>query len=205
MPDLPRISVVTSSYNQGRFLARTIDSVLAQDYPDLEHIVVDGLSTDDTPAVLARYPHLRVLCERDCGQADAINKGFRLATGHLFCFLNSDDTLCPGALHRVARELDPARGRHIVQGRCNYIDEDDRPTGEEHPSQSCGHLRMLQVWKTHCVPQPATFWTREVWQRCGPMDEALHLALDYDLFCRFSRHYRFHFLDQVLASYRLHG
>jgi glycosyltransferase involved in cell wall biosynthesis len=205
MPDLPRISVVTSSYNQGRFLARTIESVLAQGYPDVEHIVVDGLSTDDTPTVLARYPHLRVIRERDRGQADAINKGFRLATGHIGCFLNSDDTLGPGALLRVAREIDPARGRHVVQGRCAYIDEDDRPTGEEHPSLACGHLRMLQVWKTHCVPQPATFWTREVWERCGPMDDSLHLALDYDLFCRFSRCYRFHFVDQVLANYRLHG
>ena len=64
---------------------------------------------------------------------------------------------------------------------------------------------MLQVWKTHGVPQPATFWTAEVWKRCGPMDETLHLALDYDLFCRFSRHYRFHFVDAVLADYRLHG
>src|SRR5206468_5733093 len=104
---LPRISVVTSSYNQGRFLGRTIDSVLAQDYPNLEHIVVDGMSADETPAVLARYPHLRVLREKDRGQADAINKGFRLATGDVYCFLNSDDTFLPGALHRVAREVDP--------------------------------------------------------------------------------------------------
>jgi glycosyltransferase involved in cell wall biosynthesis len=201
----PRISVVTSSYNQGRFLARTIESVLAQDYPNLEHIVVDGMSTDGTPNVLARYPHLRVLREPDRGQAEAINKGFRLATGDIFCFLNSDDTFRPGALHRVAREIDPVRGRHIVQGRCRYVDEDDVWTGEEHPSLPASHSRILQVWKTHCVPQPATFWTAELWKRCGPMDETLHLALDYDLFCRFSRRYRFHFVDAVLADYRLHG
>src|SRR5207302_1409290 len=92
MPTLPRISVVTPSFNQGRFVARTIESVQAQQYPNLEHIVVDGMSTDDTPAILARYPHLRVLREPDCGQADAINKGFGLATGDIYCFLNSDDT-----------------------------------------------------------------------------------------------------------------
>src|SRR5262245_54369864 len=132
MRDLPRISLVTSSYNQARFLGRTVESVLAQDYPNLEHIVVDGMSTDDTPAVLARYPYLRVIREPDRGQADAINKGFRAATGAVHGFLNSDDTLAPGALHRVARALDPARGRHVVQGRCLYVDEDDAFVGKEH-------------------------------------------------------------------------
>jgi glycosyltransferase involved in cell wall biosynthesis len=205
MPTPPRISVVTASYNQGRFLGRTIDSVLRQGYPNLEHVVVDGLSTDETPGVLAGYRHLRVICEADRGQADAINKGFRAASGDVLCFLNSDDTLAPGALQRVAREIDPARGRHVVLGRCRFIDEDDRPTGREHPSAFEGHRRVLEVWKGHCLPQPAVFWTRAVWQRCGPLDEGQHLVLDYDFFCRASRHYDFHVIDQVLANYRLHA
>jgi glycosyltransferase involved in cell wall biosynthesis len=200
----PRISVVTSSLNQGRFIGRTVESVLAQEYPDLEHIVVDGMSTDETAGVLARYPHLRVVREPDCGQAEAINKGFRLATGDILCFLNSDDVLLPGALHRVAREIDPARGRHVVTGRCIYIDEHDRPTGQEHPSAPISHQRLLEGWKGNCVPQPATFWTPAVWQRCGPLDEGEQTVLDYDLFCRFSRAFRFHFIDQVFAGYRLH-
>src|SRR5262249_49631443 len=130
---LPRIAVVTPSYNQGRFIGRTIDSVLAQDYPNLEHIVVDGMSSDDTPQILSRYPHLPVIREPDSGQADAVNKGFRAATGDIFCFLNSDDVFYPGALHRVAAALDPVRGRHVVMGRCLFIDEEDRSTGLEHP------------------------------------------------------------------------
>jgi glycosyltransferase involved in cell wall biosynthesis len=199
-----RISLVTASYNQGRFLRRTIDSVLAQNDPDLEHIVVDGMSADDTPGVLARYPHLKVVREPDRGQADAVNKGFRLATGDVFGFLNSDDTLEPGALARVRRELDPARGRHVVVGRCRFVDEDDRFTGREHPSAFAGHRRVLEVWKGHTIPQPATFWTREVWRRCGPLDEGEPLVLDYDLFCRVSKCYTFHPVDQVLANYRLH-
>src|ERR687884_198256 len=141
MDTLPRISVITSSYNQGAFIERTIASVLAQNYPNLEHIVVDGMSSDETPQVLARYPHLRVIREPDRGQADAINKGFRAATGDILCFLNSDDTLAPGALERVAREIDPARGRHVVVGRCRFIDEHDRWTGREHPSAFAGHRR----------------------------------------------------------------
>jgi glycosyltransferase involved in cell wall biosynthesis len=205
MPLLPRISVVTPSYNQGRFLARTIDSVRAQGYSNLEHIVVDGMSTDDTCAVLARYPHLRVLREPDCGQSEAINKGFRLATGDIFCFLNSDDTLLPGALQRVACEIDPHRDRHVVMGRCCHIDEDDQVLCVEHPSAFLGHRRMLEVWKIHTIPQPATFWTAEVWRCCGPLDEREQMVPDYDLFCRFSRRYHFHFIDQVLATYRLHA
>jgi glycosyltransferase involved in cell wall biosynthesis len=205
MPDFPRISVVTPSFNQGEFIARTIDSVLAQDYPNLEHIVVDGMSTDDTPAILARYPHLRVLREPDGGQSEAINKGFRLATGDIFCFLNSDDTYLPGTLDRVAREIDPVRSRHIVTGRCIYIDEHDAPTGVEHPCGFEGRRRLLQAWKVNYIPQPSTFWTAEAWRRCGPLDETEHLVLDYDLMCRFSRRYRFHILDQVLATYRLHA
>jgi GT2 family glycosyltransferase len=204
MATLPRISVVTPSYNQGKYIARTIDSVLAQSYPNLEHIVVDGMSSDDTPEILARFPHLRVIREPDRGQAEAINKGFRVATGEIYCFLNSDDTFLPGALHRVAREINPAKNRHVVMGRCRFIDEDDRPTGIEHPCCFTNHRRVLEVWNTHCIPQPSTFWTAEAWRRCGPMDEGEQLVLDYDLMCRLSRDYTFHFLDQVLATYRLH-
>jgi glycosyltransferase involved in cell wall biosynthesis len=204
MNDLPRISIVTSSYNQGPFIRRTIESVLAQDYPNLEHIVVDGLSKDETPQILAEYPHLRVIREKDSGQAEAINKGFRLATGQIFGFLNSDDTFEPGALHRVAREIDPSRGRHIVMGRCRFIDEHDRFIGIEHPSAFESHRRVLEIWKGYTIPQPAVFWTPEVWQRSGPLDEQEQLVLDYDLFCRFSRDYPFRRFDQIVANYRLH-
>jgi len=203
MSTLPRISLVTGTYNQGRFIAETIESVLAQNYPNLEHIVVDGMSTDETPQVLARYPHLRILREPDQGLGDALNKGFRMATGDIFGFLNSDDTLLPGALDCVARQIDPARARHIVMGRCRFIDEEGRYFGIEHPSRFESFRRVLEVWKGHLLPQPAVFWTPEVWRTCGPA--ALGLShIDYDLFCRFARRYRFHQVDQVLATYRLH-
>ncbi len=199
----PKISVVTCSFNQGKFIRRTIESVFSQDYTNWEHIVVDGMSSDETAQILSHYPHLRVIREPDQGQADAINKGFRLATGEIFCFLNSDDTFTSGALARVAREIDPAKGKHIVMGRCRFIDEDDRFTGIEHPSFFESHRRVLETWKGHCLPQPAVFWTREVWESCGPLKTEEHLLLDYDLFCRFSKRYAFHFVDQVLANYRL--
>jgi glycosyltransferase involved in cell wall biosynthesis len=205
MPTRPRISIVTPSYNQGRFLRRTIESVRSQNYPDVEHIVVDGMSTDDTCRILADYPELRIIREPDHGQAEAINKGMRLATGTIRSFLNSDDTLLPGALHRVAAAIDPARGRHVVMGRCIYIDENDRPVGHEHLSEFQCHRRVLQIWKGHRIPQPAVFWTEEAWRRSGPLDERERLVLDYDLFCRMSARCRFHFINHLLATYRLHS
>ena len=200
----PKVSIVTSSYNQGDFIGRTIDSIQAQDYPDIEHIVVDGMSTDATVDVLARYPHLKVIREPDRGQADAINKGFRIASGQIFGFVNSDDLLEPGAITAVVDAIDPAAGRHVVMGRCLFIDEHDRFLGVEHPSAFESHRRVLEIWKGHCLPQPSIFWTREVWERSGPLNTEEQLMLDYDLFCRLSRDFDFHRIDRVLSSYRLH-
>jgi glycosyltransferase involved in cell wall biosynthesis len=200
----PKVSIVTSSYNQGDFIGRTIDSIQAQDYPDIEHIVVDGMSTDATADVLARYPHLKVIREPDRGQADAINKGFRIAKGQIFGFVNSDDLLAPGAITAVVDAIDPAAGRHVVLGRCLFVDEYDRFLGVEHPSAFESHRRVLEIWKGHCLPQPSIFWTREVWERSGPLNTDEQLMLDYDLFCRMSRDFDFHRIDRVLSSYRLH-
>lgn len=201
----PRITIVTPSFNQGQFIAETIESIAAQGYPDLEHIVMDGGSTDDTLDILRRYPHLTVVSERDRGQADAINKGFARATGDIWGFVNSDDTLLPGALQRVAEEIDPERGRHLVVGRCLFIDEHGKSLGIEHPCAFEGFTRVLAIWRGHNIPQPSAFWTPQVWRDCGPMDLGLRYHLDYDLFCRFAERYRFHTIDQVLATYRLHA
>lgn len=201
----PLISLVTPSYNQGGFIREAIESVLAQDYSSVEHIVIDGGSTDATLRILSEYTHLRVISERDRGHADAINKGFRLAKGAILGFLNSDDRLLPGALRRVSTEVDPEHGRHVVMGRCRFVDEQGRFTGIEHPSHFESHTRVLEVWKGHMIPQPAVFWSREAWQRCGPMRaDCVSAWIDYDLFCRISKVYRFWFVDQVIADYRLH-
>lgn len=204
MENYPLITIVTPSYNQGKYIAETIESVIAQNYPNLEHIVIDGGSSDDTLKILKKYPHLILVSERDKGQADAINKGLNMANGTIFGFLNSDDTLLPGALHTVAKEIDLARGRYIVTGGCRFIDADGNYPGIKHPSYFESHKRVLEIWKGHGLPQPSTFWAREVWERCGPIDiEAYHP--DYDLFCRFSKKYTFHIIEPTLATYRLHN
>ena len=206
MECFPKISIVTPSYNQGKFIGETIESVLSQEYPNIEYIIVDGGSTDETLATLSKYayiPFIRIVSERDKGQADAINKGFQLATGDIYGILNSDDTYLPGTLHRVARVINPQAGCHVVIGRCKFIDQNGKDIGIEHPSKFESHQRVLEIWKGHTIPQPATFWTKNVWKKVGGMRlDVFHL--DYDLFCRMSKYYPFHMIDQVIATYRFH-
>jgi glycosyltransferase involved in cell wall biosynthesis len=211
MTGSPRISIIVPSFNQARFVAETLDSLLAQQWPDLEVLVQDGGSTDGTVDILmdyqARHPEVfRVVVERDAGQADALNRGFARATGEIQGFLNTDDTLLPGTLQRVAAEIDPALGRHVVVGRCLFVGDGGKHVGAEHPSFFEGSFDLLAIWRRgyNCLPQPSVFWHREVFARCGPFAPERHV-LDYELFCRFSRRYWFHTVDEVWSTYRIHA
>jgi glycosyl transferase family 2 len=184
----------------------TVESVMRQEGAEVEHIVIASGSMNGTRERLGRYPHLKLVSEPGRSHADLVNRGFHLATGQIWGMLSPDDALLPAALDRVAREMDPPGGRHIVMGRCRVVDEQGRFTGIEHPSQFESHRRVLEVWKGQSIPPPALFWTPHVWRTCGPVDESVATAgMDYDIFCRFSRAYPFHFVDQVLATHRLHA
>jgi len=113
----------------------------------VEHIVVDGGSTDGTLEILARYPHLKGHLRAGSGSRGRDQQRLALATGDIWGFLNSDDTLAPGALRRVGHEIDPSSGKHVVMGRCRFIDQHGRFTGVEHPSHFQSHRRVLEVWK----------------------------------------------------------
>jgi len=201
---LPLITIITPSFNQDSFIEATILSVLEQGYPNFEHIIVDGGSTDDTLAILARYPHLTVTSEPDRGQAEAVNKGLRRSSGEVIGWLNSDDTYYPGALAEAAEIIEPAKGIYIAMGRCAYIDEAGKPTGAEHPSAFVSHQRVVEVWKGYTIPNPAVFFHRTVYEVCGSLDESLYLTLDYDLFCRYTARFDITVVDRLWATYRLH-
>ena len=200
----PRISIITPSYNQGSYIEATILSVLEQGYPDLEHIIVDGGSTDDTMAILSRYPHLTVISEPDRGQSEAVNKGLRLASGEIIGWLNSDDTYYPEAFAGAVEVIDPAKGILLAMGRCAYINEAGEPTGKEHPSAFVSHRRVVEAWKEYTIPNPAVFFHRTVYEVCGGLDESLYFAMDYDLFCRYTSRFNITVVDRLWATYRLH-
>ena len=208
---LPRISIVTPSFNQGKFLPETLESLLAQDYPSLEVIIQDGGSTDGSVEIAQDYARrhpavFRVFVQKDRGHAHALNLGFAHTTGEILGFLNSDDTLYPGTLHRVAQEIDPARDRYVVFGRSLFTGEGSPYVGVEHPAEFKSHFEHLAIWKRgyNTIPQPSVFWHRTVWDRCGGLDENEGHAIDYDLFCRFSAQYDFHRVDELWSTYRMH-
>ena len=228
----PRISIVVPSFNQGHFLADTLQSLVDQKYPDLEVIIQDGCSSDNSLEVAQRfkdkYPEtFKVFVQKDRNHAHALNLGFAHVSGEIFGFLNSDDTLYPGVLRQVAREIDPALGRWVVMGRSLFTGdsisgEDYREVknngagqvrdlrqylGYEHPCEFKSHFDTLAIWKTgmNRIPQPSVFWHRSVWEKCGGLNEAAGHALDYELFCRFSKYFVFHKIDQLWSTYRLHN
>src|SRR5262249_25031196 len=207
----PRISIAVPSFNQGRFIRETLESLVAQDYPDLEVIVQDGGSTDGAVEIARefaeRFPGVfHVHVERDRGHAHALNMAFRKSTGEILGYLNTDDTLFPGCLARVAREIDPARGRYVVFGRCLFTGEGSPYLGHEHPAEYRGHFDLLAVWRRghNSIPQPSTFWHREVYEACGDFDERHNQGLDYLQWCRVSKRFAFHRVDALWSTYRMH-
>jgi glycosyltransferase involved in cell wall biosynthesis len=203
-----RFSIVTPSYNQARFIEKTIQSVLKQRYPDFEHIIIDGGSTDGTIEILKKYPHLRWKCERDRGQADAINKGLRMATGEILAWINSDDYYLPGAFERVARAYQdvgsPAQAGKpdIVFGDVLVVTEADRVIARRRALPY--DYRMLLLG-TNYIQQPALFFNRRALEEVGYLDETLHYALDWDMWLRFGKAgMKFKLTCAPLAALRWH-
>ena len=199
-----RISVVTPSYNQGRFLDQTIRSVLDQNYPQLEYIVQDGGSKDETPGILAHWRQRLAHCEsgRDRGQAHAVNLGFRHATGNILAWLNSDDLLLPGALHYVGKYFQRHPEIDVVYGHRVLIDHEGRKIGRWVLPP---HDDTILSWADY-VPQETMFWRREIWEKVGgAVDESFQFALDWDLLLRFrAAGARFRRLPRFLGAFRVH-
>jgi glycosyltransferase involved in cell wall biosynthesis len=203
--DGPTISLVTPSFQQGAFLARTLYSVVSQNYPNLEYIVQDGGSTDETAQILRRFEHLLLgwTSERDEGQADAVNRGFARTTGEIMAFLNSDDLLLPGALAYVAGYFSRHPDVDVVYGNRILIDEDDREIGMwVLPRHDDRALTLADF-----VPQETLFWRRPIWDAIGSaLDTGFGYALDWDLLLRMqAARARIVHLPRFLGAFRVHG
>jgi glycosyltransferase involved in cell wall biosynthesis len=197
----PRISIVTPSFNQGEFVERAILSVLSQDYPDVEYIVMDGGSRDESGRIIARYADRLAYWESepDRGQSHAINKGFARATGEIFGWLNADDWLEPGALTRVAEEAMSSPDVGAFVGEARVVD----PAGKVLLHKKPGELSFEAFCRWldgDFFMQPACFFRRSAWEASGPLDENLHISLDLDLWLRMVRRVPFRAVDQWLAT-----
>ncbi|MDH5339633.1 MAG: glycosyltransferase [Rubrivivax sp.] len=186
MTDLPRISIVTCSYEQGRFLDATLRSVLNQDYPDLEYIVMDGGSRDGSADVIRQHADRLSywVSEPDGGQSDALSRGFARATGDIMGWLCSDDLLLPGALMSVGRFFARHPEVNVVYGDAVWIDEHGRPIRAK---KEMGFNRFVFLFDHNYLPQPSVFWRRSVYERVGGLDRNFDLAMDSDLWERLSR------------------
>jgi len=204
----PKISLVTPSLNQGQFIEETIQSVLSQNYPNLEYIVMDGGSSDNTLNVLKRYStQLQWVSEKDAGQTDAINKGLRMASGDIQAYLNADDLFIPGTLHRVAQLFKDHPKAMWLTGQCLIIDESNREirkliTAYKNLWLRLSHPSILLI--TDYISQPATFWRTSVVNDVGIMDNNLHYTMDYEYWLRLYSKYPPLFVPEYLAAFKIH-
>jgi glycosyltransferase involved in cell wall biosynthesis len=196
--------VVTPSFNQARFLERTIESVLGQDYPHIEYIVVDGGSTDASPEIIRKYSSRLAwwVSEPDGGQTDAINKGFAQAHGEIFAWLNSDDTWLPGAAEAAVAAFSRHPDFGLIYGAANYIDEQDHVIGRFPSAQT--DTRRLRQGYVH-IPQQAAFFRGDLWRMLGPLDPSFYFAMDYDLWTRIAAQAPLKYIPEVWANFRIHG
>jgi glycosyltransferase involved in cell wall biosynthesis len=195
----PKITLVTACKNAAATIERTLRSVEQQRYPALEYFVCDGASNDGTQEIVGRYGHIvtRLVSEKDKNVADAINKGFRQATGEIFAYLNADDCLEPGALERVVRAFAEDASADVVTGGCRRVFAD----GTELVTQVPAHFPRLMSMRLD-IEQPSTFWRAAIHRRAGELDESFSLAFDWEWWNRLlANGARFVVVRDVLSTY----
>jgi glycosyltransferase involved in cell wall biosynthesis len=202
--NLPTVSIITPSFNQARFIEETIHSVLIQDYPNIEYIIVDGGSTDGSPAIIQKYADRLAwwVSEKDKGHADALNKGFAHANGDILAWLNSDDTYYPGAVSDAMAYLSANPEVGMVYADADLTDEDGRVIGR-FSSRQTDYRRLLRG-SVH-IPQATTFFRASLWRQVGPLDLSLFFAFDYNLWVQLAKVSRLQYLPHLWATFRLHS
>lgn len=183
------------------YLAETIESVLSQDYPNIEYLIMDGGSTDGTLEILSRYRgRIRYISAPDGGAADAINRGFELTTGSVFNWLGADDTLLPGAISAVVKCFASSTDTAAVYGQGYWVDEQGKVL-QQYPTIEAFSAELLE--QECCICQPACFVRRSAFERVGGLTPALRVAFDYDLWIRMAREMRFQVIPEFLATSRM--
>ena len=204
LASLPSLSIVIPTYQQGRYIQRTLESILDQGYPALELIVIDGGSTDQTREIIERYQtHIAIyISEKDGGQSDAIRKGFELATGQIITWMNSDDTYAENALITVGQFFAANHSVRFAYGNRDIINENDQVIGRRR--QPDFHPRIMRYCHM-IVPQVSAFWQRSLYQESGGVDASLRFCMDFDLFVKMALISPPAHLPIVLGNFRIHG
>jgi glycosyltransferase involved in cell wall biosynthesis len=198
--DGPLISVITPSFNQGIYIERTIQSVLRQSYQPVQHIVIDGGSTDNTVEVLRRYPHLTWVSEADRGQSDALNKGLNMATGEIIGWINSDDYYHDNIFASVAAQFRDARTQWVVGNLANLFEDGSEPVFRRSPTITFEALAR----EPDIVRQQSTFFRREALISVGAWNVDRYMAMDYDLWMKLARVSPPSMVDENWAYFRNH-
>lgn len=196
-----KISIITPSFNQGKFIEKSILSVLNQNYPNLEYIIIDGGSTDDTLSIIKKYEKYISywVSEKDRGQSEAINKGFNVATGEIIAWLNSDDLYCNNVLEEISKVFTQHTDVDIVYGDVINFSE----SGKE--SYVRNQFELYDFFSRVSIHQPSVFWRRKIMDEVGLLNENLHYCMDYDFWMRLFLNYKSLKIDMVLSRFREHG
>ncbi len=199
----PLVSIITPSYNQGKFIEETLTSVLSQDYPNIEYIIVDGGSRDGTLDILKKYGHRLVwISEPDQGQSDAINKGFRMAKGEIVAWLNADDIYLPGAVKEAVSHFLSHPDAMMIYGEGYEIDEGSSIKGVFPATQRFDLWKLIYVWDY--ILQPTVFFKRSLLDQVGFLDTNLNWCMDWDLWIRIGKKFKIDYVPMVLAKSRVY-
>lgn len=205
MPEsLLKITVITPSYNQAQYLEQTILSVIGQEYPNLEYIIMDGGSTDNSVDIIKKHEHHLTYwqSQKDNGQGAAINAGFAMATGDILCWLNSDDMFMPGALLKIAKLFSNINKPTILFGNCLHFNEHNSRTRGSDVVKSHKELKLELC---DYIIQPSTFWNRSAWEQTGKINELFHYTFDWEWFIRAKKlGVTFSPINDYLSLYRIH-
>jgi glycosyltransferase involved in cell wall biosynthesis len=200
LPETPLVSIVTPSYNTGRFIEETLRSVQMQDYPRVEHIVLDSGSTDETPEILARFPSLRLIRPVPRGVAEKVNLGFSKAQGDIVAWLCADDYYLPGAITKAVEALKRNPDAALVY--CNFLLVNEHSVELERPRSKQASFQDL-VEERNWVPSQTAFMRREALERVGPVQERYMHVADWDLFIRISKSFPILYVDDCWSASRV--